>query len=245
MSCDIESVTIGGNTEKRCVLSVSDLARPMTIGSGWTTVRLAIRMAFSDEGTDITIPRFYFGVIADPSAAMGNGTLTDFTSHFLGVKAGAKDWVRLETPTRYYVSPDSALVAVKRVGMTNTESNLSPSQHLGAYFSASPSLMRWPLYVEIVKGSPDFTVQGVWPAENSSLEFDLSVSDMRDILLENTMADVATALTDLSGMTYLSGTAISMAVDEATDGFLNAACVAWDYGPPNLHISDIYFTYDV
>lgn len=241
MSCDIESVTISGNTEKRCVLTVTDFARYMTVSSAWTSIRLGIRMAFSDAGTDIVVPRFYFGLMAGPTYAMGNGPLTDFTSHFLGVKVGAKDWTRLTSPTRYYIPPDDAMLAVKKVGMTSTESNLSPSQHLGTYFSASPASMRWPLFVEIVKGPSNYTIQAVWPAEDSSLTFDLSVGDFRDAMLASTMTDVAVSMTNLSGMTYLTSTAISMAVDEVIDGYLNSVCVSWDYGPPNLHVSDIYF----
>ena len=198
-------------------------------------------MAFSDEGTDVVLPRFYFGVISNPGSAMGNGALTDYTSHFLGVKVGAKDWTRLTSPTRYYIPPDDAMLAVKKVGMVSTESNLSPSQHLGTYFSASPSLMRWPLFVEIVKGPSNYTVQAVWPAEDSALEFDLTVGDFRTVMLDATMNDVAVSMTNLSGMTYLTSTAISLAVDESVDGYLNAVDVAWDYGPPNLYISDIYF----
>lgn len=241
MGCAIESVVIGGVSEKRCVIDQTDFARLIGIGNAWSKVRLVARIALSDSGDDLVADqKFWFGVMHDPSDEMDNGPWSDWTSHFVGMRSGELTWSRLTSPTRYYVAPDSAMLAVKRVLDTNVESNMSPSQHLGIYFSADPAAMRWPVFVEIVKGTPNFTVQGVWPAENSALTFDLTSAQMFSALQLSTMLDVATELTNLSGMTYLCSSAIELAVDEATDGALNAVCISWQTGENSMHISDIF-----
>lgn len=241
MGCQIETVTIGSETEKRCIITETDFARLIAIGNSWDKVRLVARIAFSDAGADLSgDPEFWFGVMHNPSDEMDNGPMFDFTSHFVGVKTKAVAWSRLTSPTRYHVPPDDALLAVKRVLDTNVEANLTPSQHLGIYFSAAPATMRWPLFIEIVKGSPNFTVQAVWPAENSALVFDLTSAQMHSVLQEPSMTDVGVALTNLSGMTYLVSTAIGLAVDEGTDGALNAVCISLQTNLVSLYISDIF-----
>jgi hypothetical protein len=235
MSVSIDTVTIGVEDRRLC-LSNATAARKLSVGSSWNRIRLGVHYAMDDTGANITgTPRLWIGLLNNPSASAANGPFGT-TSHFLGIRSRAATWTRAAGPPVSYAAL-SCWESVKRVGTTNTTTAIAGT----CQFVAAPSTNRWNVFVEIVKGSPNFTVQaGFWNQSVTNVDF--TKEQFERCLEAQTFTGCIARANQAAGATkYLGATANAMAVDEGTDGVLNSICVAWDQSGSVFRISDVQF----
>lgn len=235
MSVSIDTVTIGGIEDRRLVLANAQAARVIDIGTNWTRIRIGIRGALNDSGASIAgTPRIYIGMLSSPSAGLANGPLTGSTSHFVGLVQGSATLTRNASPLAYSGVWANGSYA-KKVGATITAIG---GGNVTGWLSANPSTYRNIVAAEILKGSPNFTINIIAP--NLSTVHDVSLANFISAMEVSTITAMGTYLNGIYGGIYnsssLSG---SLAVSEATNGFLDAVCVAWDKNSPVLNISDV------
>jgi hypothetical protein len=238
MSVTIDTVSIGAETDdRRLVLANAQAARVINIGTSWTQIRIGVRFAFDDTGADIlTNPGFWLGMLASPSASMANGPLTAATSHFVGFLSTQATWTRENAPnTTYRLTSSAGGTSVKRVGNTTTASAAGGGKNT-TWVSAVPASRRNVHGVEITKGAPNFNIRLL--SAVSAPVTDITSAQFLTAMGQTTIAQAATYLQSL-GSSYTSTDNDNIAVSEATDGFLNAICVAWNRTPNSVHISDI------
>lgn len=218
------SVTIDHvSTDGRFVLNNSSVGRVLAIGNNWSRLRIGIRMTCDDTGSALgSTPRFYLGAMSNPASDMSNGPLSSSCSHFVGMVTNGPTWTRYTSPTRY--NPGGVYSAAKKIGSTLTtagssnDSNIVTGVMLGCM-------------VELVKGSPNFTI---WRCPSYKFS-------------ANTNSELITAMqtnnftTAASNLTTVVATSTAIAVDEATNGNLNAIVVAWDKTNP-LRFSECYWS---
>lgn len=226
MASSILLRNIGGTDDKRIVLSNSQFARVMDIGTTWTRVRVGIRFCVRDTGGSLaSTPRLFVGLSSGTSNLFGDAT----TQHALGVWTANPSWVRATSPTRYLLGNNPSWNSVKRVGTTNTTSSTGlPSE---TYILSTPETGgRGVQFVDITKGSPNFTI-GAFQRFQFSGGIDVSLTEFL------TQMEVASpSLTD-----HQFTNASTLAVDEAVDGFFNAVHVYWDRSTPEIEISDLAY----
>lgn len=235
MSTAIDTITVGGTPDRRLVLSNSQVARVLSIGTSWNVLRIGLRLAFDDLGvTPQSVPRLFVGVLANPSAGLANGPLNAATSHFVGLITAYVAWTRVAGPPVAYTYGTFGGYG-KKVGATITAVGGTSNT---MYFSGTPATRRPGLIVQITKGSPNFTVELVM--NSSTLVHDVPLAGNLVTAIEaGTLAQADTALEAASGGAYNSALSGAVAVNEAVDGFLNAVCVAWNTVDPVCRISEI------
>ena len=215
---------ISGVDDVRAALSNSTLRRLLSIGTNWTKVRVGIRWSILNTAADITsAPFLAVGVCAGTANPVNNGSAT--TDHFLGVRTTTTTWQIKPGP--YYVGDVTySLRASKRVGTTWT--NTSGTNNLWYAWYVIPG-QRQMLFVYILKGSPNFTIS-VLSVSTISGTADVSQADFFDKV-------VLASPGNWNGHYLATGNTV--AVDEATNGYLNAVNVAWHRSNPKVEISDL------
>lgn len=244
MSLAIETITVGGIEDRRLEMSNVQAARYINIGTDWQTLRLGIRIAVVDTGASLLgPPRLYYGALSNPAAGMTNGPLTATCSHFVGFATGsfASHWARTAGPPPYYnISNGSAGIqtpAVKKVGNTITP---VVATAINSYIPTTGSLSRGISMMQIAKGSPNFTIIMVGQT-TATPPPDCTKNFLIDAMGQPTMSNAATRLSTLTGTTYSASTGLVLAVSEATDGFLDSICIAWNVASPLIYISDFFW----
>ena len=224
--------------DKRLILQTGQAARVLSIGTSWSTIRIGARLAFDDLGVTVRgNPRFYMGVLSSPSAGLANGPLTDTTSHFVGNIDQGTSWVRATSPTRYTVASSTSAKG-KKVGATVTGIATAGGQRL----YSGDTTIRVIQIGEIVKGSPNFTIR---LAQNTSTSTpaDTTITQLETAMEAASMV-AAVAYLDGEGIgdyVNVSSSDTAIAVDEGTDGSLDAICVAWSIDSPACYVSEVLF----
>src|SRR5262245_9202429 len=91
MASIIKSRTISSVVDNRIQMSNSYFCRAFTPPTGWSTLRLAFRYCFTDQGLDAgSTPVFAFGLCSGQTNIFGDVT----TDHFVGWKTTSATWVR-------------------------------------------------------------------------------------------------------------------------------------------------------
>jgi len=198
----------------------SSLRRLMSIGSTWNHIRIAVRTHISDSGGNIiSTPRFVVGVCAGTTNPWNNGSAT--TTHFVGSTSNISFWTYQSAEFGYRTQTGTEYAACKRVGTTFTVGTHFTSTIIRQYWNA-----RTLFFVDIVKGSPDFSIRSFW---NQS-----STSDINYSTFISTCKVITPSLTG-----YVLSNYVTLAVDEGVDGILDTANVAWDRTDPPIKVSDI------
>jgi hypothetical protein len=205
----------------RMVLDSSSPSRLLSIGNDWSKLRLAMRLQPRDSGAQIAgTPRFAAGVCSGTAAPWNNGSAA--TTHFVGLLTNSATWTRVAGPPPYYSIDE--IHPCKRVGTTQTVG--ASSAALARWFS-NPEITTNSLYfVDITKGSPDFTLRGFTRINTTASSFSQADFLAAAIVESPTVAQ------------HSFGTARTLAVDEA-DGALNAVNLAWDRPTGLIEISDL------
>lgn len=242
MATSILSRTIISVLDKKLILSNSGWAGTLNIGTDWTRIRIGLRWAMQDTGANLTgTPRLWIGLLSNPSAGLANGPLGGSTSHFVGGFTSLASWIRGTTPIIHYQPTNGTALAavVKRVGATNTTAT-APNFPM-RFVSAEPGAVRVALVMDILKGSPNFTVACIAANATTNLATgDLPLEELKIALVNSLNADVATYLTSVTGVSH-AVQSNSIAVNEGANGSLNAVCVAWNLGLGLPEFSEILF----
>jgi len=212
---------IGGVDDKRIVLSNSNFARPFSVASGWTQLRIAMRLIMRNTGANLTsTPRFFAGLCSGST----NLPLDATTTHFVGIRFTSATWTYQVGPPVRYASL-TANVA-KKVNTTWTEGNqiFITTNHMMA---DATTTNRQFLFVDITKGSPNFTVTTFH--RNNVTAGDLTVAEFL----------LAAPLAPPTVVNHTAGTGQTTAVNEGTDGTLDHVCVGWDRSTPEIEICDL------
>ena len=217
--------TISSVSKSRCVLQNSQDARPLVYGGSWTSLRIGLLFHARNIGANIIgTPRFAFGVVSGTSQLFGDGT----TSHFVGIRSNAATWTL--TGANRFLVPAGSLVGIKKVG--TTVSSAASAFFLGSQWGVgaladSNGADRTALFVDITKGSPNYTIQifgwnntGTAPADVSGADFLIGMTGTPAIP-EHVLSE-----------------AVTIAVDEV-DGVLNTVCWHWDRTDPQIEIEHV------
>lgn len=235
MSTAIDTVTVGGVEDRRLQLANAQAARVIDIGTSWSKIRLGIRFAWDDTGANLGgTPRLCLGMLSNPNFPLTNGPLGATTGHFVGMATKFGDWARSAGPPVRYTGTSPAFAAVKKIGATFTSADMTTSITI----SGSPTTRRLLLILDITKGAPNFTFGAIWPFGATIFDA-VSNTHLIDAMNIATFAAMKTYFDGLYAVnSYLASGTPVLAVDEATNGSLNAVCVAWDRATPTTHISD-------
>ena len=231
MGSKTKTRTISSVVDTRIRLTNSNFARLWSadVGTNWTTIRVGCRVSVEDSGTSLTsTPRFAFGICSGTSNIFMDAT----TSNWIGLVTYGGTWTRSTSPTKYMLGNgsyfDSGIAAAKRVGSTLTTDAFTNSPFPGATYLFDATVNRVALFVDITKGSPNFTVRPTY----------YKTSAANDVSVDTFLSQVAVSVPSITGHQYGNETK-SIAIDEATNGFFNAINVAWDRTSPAIEISDI------
>lgn len=221
--------------ERRLVLSNSQWAADLDVGSSWSTIRFGWRWAAADTGVQMSEAGCYMGMMSTPSANLANGPLSATTGHFVGLGRINANNYNVGVPNYWSTS----WVMRSKVGSTLAGS--TPASSI-ALLSSDPSQVRTAHFIEITKGSPNFTLTHVTCAGiNAYLDIE-ELSVLKTAMGQATIANVATnmnAYVGGSGTRYVSS-GVSLAVDEATNGYLSAFVIGWPFYNA-LYVSELLF----
>ena len=211
--------TISSVVDQRIVLSNSHFARPHGFTT-WSKLRIAVRWSMRDGGATLTgTPEFAVGLCSGSTSILGDATCT----HFVGVRTTGSSWTRSAgPPVNYQVFPTGS---GKMVGTTWTTATnwLSVA---GYAMATATTGDRFCWFLDITKGSPNYTINGY--ARNVGSSGDIDVATY-----------LAQAEIDSASLTnHAIGNSGTVAVDEATNGTLDHAQLRWNRTTPEIEISD-------
>ena len=199
----------------------------MRIGTNWTTLRVFVQYTFTDSGANVTgTPRAYLGVMAGNTAAAG--PLASTTLNFVGAITTGATWTRSTSNTRYVLT--SGVSVGTKIGST-----ITATAAVSHFFSADTSLREvWG--VEITKGSPNFVVQTLGHGVSSTIN-----DNPLDTVIASIEADTMANARDVLLGVHSLGTAANVAVDEATNGYLDSIVFAFDRTSPEFQVSAVLY----
>lgn len=210
------------------MLSNSQFVRAIPFGTTWNKIRIGCRLDITSSGGNITgTPRFAMGLCSGSTDIYGDAT----TTHFVGIRTIEPTWTLTDT-NRYLVN-GSTVSPHKKVGTTITAGTAffgGVQWGIGAG-AASAAADRTQLILEILKGSPNYTLQTLgWinpagtspPADNSSASFYANMEGAGNP----------------SGTNHTFSSANTVAVNEGTDGALDYINFYWDRTTAEIEISD-------
>jgi hypothetical protein len=205
-------------------LTNSGGARTMLIGSTWNVIRVGVLMTIADFGSNPTgAPRFYLGVLNGVVAA--NHVLKSTTTNFFGVYINEATWTRNAGPPVYYSLLN--IPVAKKVGATlTTGTDLTATGTI-----SGTTANRNVLLIQITKGSPNWTMELVYPAV-AGAQSDRTLAQFKAALEASTVALAASGLVN-----YTASSAIGQAFTEAPAP--NAVHFAWDKSSFTAKISAI------
>jgi len=223
MGSKIKLRTFSSVDDKRIRLTNSNAARLWSadVGTSWSKIRIGCRIGIEDTGAGLTsTPRFAFGICSGTSNIYMDAT----TTHWCGILTNAATWSRFTGPTFYQIAA-GGLVVAKRIGST-----LTTGSGIGDYsnWHDCAAATRKALFLDITKGSPNFTF---------NLFYEHGAFSSVDVSLATLLAQLplsSPAITD-----HESSSNVTLAIDEATNGYFNAVNFAWDRTSPAIEISDM------
>lgn len=214
MSARIEERTIGGQADKRFVYRGTSAARLMETGNSWNTLRIGFRFALFNAADIDGTPRIALGACSGAEEIWGDLNV----KHFVGIRTDDASWARTGTdPERFNAVGTKALTNIDN---TITENG---SSFVTAYASNDLDV-RFGWFVELVRDASNVNVGLYGPSSGTNTITDLTLEEFMTIMKLGDLADISTAKANYNSR----GAAKAVAVDEATDGDLNAVCFAWD-----------------
>lgn len=230
MSWSIVERTVGAETERRFSLGAITAARVMGIGTTWNKLRIGILSTMNTPTANVSGPPIMaFGVCKNTTNLYGEAT----TDHFVGA-------IQQLNPFTYYYYDAThrylygSFYEGKKVGSTQTLGGGGLSYP--AYFGGWPTSERTTVFLEIQKGSPNFTLQMC--AKNNVDLVDCNVAKFRQCM---EAVDLAGIRTILGTGSHAVSSARTLAVDEVANGYLNAVALYWERSTPEWEISEVAF----
>lgn len=223
----IKSRTFSSTQDNRIQLSNSNFARKWStvLGSSWTKLRVGCRITTTVTGGNLSgSPRFSVGIQSGTTNLyMDAGGPT----HWAGVITFDTGWLR-STPsgveTLNFWNSSAPPAFSKKIATTVTSAtagDLIPRAH------DATTENRACYFVDITKGSPNFTGTFFGKSANSS----------GDVSLATYLAQVATDAASITNHGF--STSQTLAVSEGTNGTFDSIGIAWDRTDAKIELSDI------
>jgi len=227
MSVVIESIT-SPDTEKRLVLSNSQWAATLSVGSTWNKIRVGCRSGLGTTGGNMSgTPQFHLGFCSDPVSGFTNGPLSGANcKHFIGTISTDTLWSLVSGTPDHYTNGSGQQAGKNVLGTVTNLGGSSTTLH-----SADSTAARRIYMVELERQVTNWDVR----VSTNSLTVDHTENDLIAAMEES---DFATSCIAAGGLTARVTT---HAVDEVTDGSLNAICVGWSTAQTEAHISEMMF----
>ena len=222
--------------EEVVVLSNSSWARKLDFGTSWNSLRVGVlvqsrHLPTSPNnipflGNDETAgPRFGFGLCS------GTTPPTKLTAgHWAGALTTGASWLESDQGGQSYVMAFTSMAPFKKVGasFSGAANFAGVAPTIGATALKPAGFLRTMLFVDIVKGSPNYGFK---------LFASGSVHTAGD-------RDRATFLTQMeaqppSSSGYVYTAEVSLAVNEAVDGIFDSVGVFYERTGPEIEISDV------
>lgn len=219
------------DTDKRIVLGNSQWAGLLDAGTDWNIITIAGRVAFDTNTASILgTPRMYIGVLANPTSGLAEGPLNNSCTHFLGFVSNRSPWTLSNISGVNQWTGNSTLYG-RKIGSTLA----TGGSNIGWRVSAAAATNRWGFIVRITKGSPNFTVEAGY---NAGTVDDVSLASV------NTSLEIQTFSSACSALSLNAGSQQAFAIDEATNGYFNSVCLAWDRSVDALmYVSEVKIAY--
>jgi hypothetical protein len=149
--------TIAAAPQNAISMANATWARPVTIPATWNKIRIGCRMHMTSTGANLlSNPIFAMGFNSGTAEQYGDATCLNF----LGIAHDTATWSYVATGTSWYTLLAASIVARKRIGTTNTDGALFADGALPALpgGAATNSADRFMLFLDITKGSPNYTM---------------------------------------------------------------------------------------
>lgn len=216
---------IGGDGDVRAELNSNTLCRSFPaslVSTGWTKIRIGVRLSFQDGASITSTPRFAFGVCSGTTNPYDNGGGT--TTNFIGVISDVATWNK--TSNLYQLASASTdLRACTRVGTSLTLGTGLKGATQGQ-FTVLNATKRQLYFLDVEKGSPNYALQLFYPSSESTCVDQSRVNFQSQMVLPTPV---------VTGHTFGSSTPI--AANESA-GVFNAINISWDRSSPLVYISD-------
>lgn len=245
MSQSIVSRTISSVVDKRLVLGNSQAARLFTITTAWTKIRIGIRVGLDAQGSTSNLtgtPRFAFGLChldatAIPSSVAGSNLYADVScDHFFGMRSTQATWTYQANAGDPYLGNMTGAVT-RRLLTTDTD---SATMFTSIGMTTEPDARRNAYFLDILKGSPNYTVWAGYPNNVSAHSADVTEGMFLQMMEAAAFSTGSVLTAILSGMTNTTGAGTTLACDEGTVAReLNGIGVFWDRTSHLLEISDV------
>jgi hypothetical protein len=217
---------VAADGDVRAYLAGNTLRRTLSIGSNWTRLRIGIRFSYEDTGATLTgTPRFVLGLCSGTANPWNNGAST--TLNFIGVRqVNASVTRNIVGDSTHFAG---ALQPFKRLGITSTTGTTFTNAWVG---SAQPATRRNLLFLDILKGSPNYTLHGFYRdstvgADVTRAKFIEQVEVVSSVVSNHSWTDGGPL-----------GAGKTLAFDEVA-GALDTVNIAWDRSAPKIYISDL------
>lgn len=221
-------VTYG--SDRRLVLSNGEAIRAPIYLDDWNTIRIGMLITCHASAAVAGTPRFAFGVCA---GTLGYGAVTG-TPHVLGIRTENTSWSFTANSGNSYVSPNSTSPKFfTRVGSTFT-TTAGVSGGFSLISAKADFSFRSPVFIEIQKGTPNYTLYHGGASNAFSAAQDYSEATFLSMMETSTLAGIVSIDNKMAAS---AGTTI--AVDEATNGILDHIFVFWDRSTPVMSIGAI------
>lgn len=210
----ITTAFAGGN-DIALQLGNEEWVRTLAIGSTWTHVRIGLLYQITGTATTAGGTGFAVGMCSGSTAPFNGAS----TTNFVGIECVTALGFVANSGNPYYQFASGNLFACKKVvaTITTAATNLGDSVDMGVPTAAGSTLRRGLLYVDITKGSPNYTIgisaaSGMGSTSSGSHDF--------------TVAELLSGMTQPFGSMTVGGFLLSngngaqaLACDETAGGF--------------------------
>ena len=204
------------NSDRRLELGAAEAIRSPVYLDNWSTIRIGLQYSFDGTASNITsTPVLALGVCNGNTDVMVSAT----ADHVVGWKNVNPTFTHTVGPPAYFNASSATMQVFKKVGAVVSTANMTNlvQNHNNA------TDRRAGLFLEIVKGSPNFTIGVSRINTTAAAQADLTDSEFLSIMELTLMSDIATVKAG-----YVWVTPVNLAVDETVDGVLNNIFVFWD-----------------
>ncbi len=226
--------TISAASQNAISMSNATWGRPVTIPASWNKIRIGFRAHMVNTGANLTgQPTFAFGFNSGTTLQYGDAT----TQNFVGCAFdNIATWTYSATGTSDYSwgSAGTGLVARTRIGTTTTDGALISAG--GWQFNSgagASSADRQINFLDVTKGSPNFTLKMAIAANTGGICGDVSASNFLLYMGQTT------PVPSESGYNGSSLSSPTLAVSEGSNGTLNAINFYWNRADTAFEICDI------
>lgn len=200
------TIALDGYTELGILMNNSGAARPITMPASWSVLRLSLRIRVGNWGT-LVGPDLSFGLQSGTANKLGDATTDNFVGFSMDGQTSHADGD---------YDYDIAIRSRKRVGATTTFGGAGP---FGTNFKLRHASQYGTIWIgEITKGSPNYSFRFFSPPSGSATGANQTAATFNRVAWE--MNPV------LSGNSWSASQ--TLAVDESTDGTLNAFALYWN-----------------